>query len=94
VRDNLRELPESPTRVDEITSRLSLALADDLSARRVKDSVALMSFTIRRAEPSDYEAARQVYAGPKAIWGTLQSPFSSLEQWRKRMAEPPEGLVS
>ena len=53
-----------------------------------------MSFTIRRAEPSDYEAVRQVYAGPKAIWGTLQSPFSSLEQWRKRMAEPPEGLVS
>ena len=94
MRDNLRELPESPTRVDEITSRLSLALADDLSARRVKDSVALMSSTIRRAEPSDYEAVRQVYAGPKAIWGTLQSPFSSLEQWRKRMAEPPEGLVS
>jgi len=53
-----------------------------------------MSFTIRRAEPSDYEAVRRVYAGPKAIWGTLQSPFSSLEQWRKRMAEPPEGLVS
>jgi L-phenylalanine/L-methionine N-acetyltransferase len=53
-----------------------------------------MSFTIRRAEPGDYEAVRQVYAGPKAIWGTLQSPFSSLEQWRKRMAEPPEGLVS
>jgi hypothetical protein len=24
-----------------------------------------MSFTIRRAEPSDYEAVRQVYAGPQ-----------------------------
>lgn len=53
-----------------------------------------MTFTIRRTEPSDYEAVQQIYAGPKAIWGTLQSPFSSLEQWRKRLAEPPEGLVS
>jgi putative acetyltransferase len=53
-----------------------------------------MTFTIRRAEPSDYEAVQQIFSGPKAIWGTLQSPFSSVEQWRKRLAEPPEGLVS
>ena len=53
-----------------------------------------MIFTIRRAEPSDYEAVQQIFSGPKAIWGTLQSPFSSVEQWRKRLAEPPEGLVS
>src|SRR5262249_32795303 len=53
-----------------------------------------MTFTIRRAELSDYEAVQQIFSGPKAIWGTLQSPFSSVEQWRKRLAEPPEGLVS
>jgi L-phenylalanine/L-methionine N-acetyltransferase len=53
-----------------------------------------MTFTIRRAEPSDYEAVQQIYAGPKAIWGRLQLPFSSIEQWRKRLAEPTEGLVS
>ena len=53
-----------------------------------------MSFTIRRAEPSDYEAVRQVFAGPKAVWGTLQLPFSSVEQWRKLLAEPPEGYFS
>jgi L-phenylalanine/L-methionine N-acetyltransferase len=53
-----------------------------------------MSFTIRRAEPSDYEAVRQVFAGPKAVWGTLQLPFSSVEQWRKRLTEPPEGYFS
>jgi L-phenylalanine/L-methionine N-acetyltransferase len=53
-----------------------------------------MNFTIRRAEPSDYEGVRQVFAGPKAVWGTLQLPFSSLEQWRKRLAEPPEGYFS
>src|SRR5262249_57996197 len=53
-----------------------------------------MIFTSRRAEPSDYEAVQQIFSGPKAIWGTLQSPSSSVEQWRKRLAEPPEGLVS
>ena len=53
-----------------------------------------MTFTIRRAEPSDYEAVQQIFSGPKAIWGTLQSPFSSVEQWRKRLAEPPEGYFS
>ena len=53
-----------------------------------------MTFTIRRTKPSDYEAIQQIYAGPKAVWGTLQVPFPSLEQWRKRLADPPEGLVS
>src|SRR5262245_6447219 len=52
-----------------------------------------MTFIIRRTEPSDYEAVQQIFSGPKAIWGTLQSPFSSVEQWGKRLAEPPEGLV-
>lgn len=53
-----------------------------------------MTLTIRRTEPSDYEAVRQVFAGPKAVWGTLQLPFSSVEQWRKRLAEPPEDYFS
>ncbi len=50
-----------------------------------------MTITIRRAEPGDYEAVRRIYEGPKAVWGTLQLPFSSAETWRKRIAEPPEG---
>jgi L-phenylalanine/L-methionine N-acetyltransferase len=53
-----------------------------------------MTLTIRRTEPSDYEAVRQVFAGPKAVWGTLQLPFSTVEQWRKRLAEPPEDYFS
>jgi putative acetyltransferase len=48
--------------------------------------------SIRRAEPGDYEAMRQIMAGPRAIWGTLQLPFPSAESWRKRLAEPPEGF--
>jgi putative acetyltransferase len=53
-----------------------------------------MAITIRRTEPSDYEAIQRILAGPKAVWGTLQLPFPSLEQWRKRLTEPPEGLYS
>ena len=53
-----------------------------------------MTIVVRRAEPSDYTAVCAVYAGANAIWGTLQLPFPSVEQWRKRLAEPGEGLVS
>lgn len=53
-----------------------------------------MSIIIRHAEPGDYEAICKVFAGPKAIWGTLQLPFPSAELWRKRLAEPGEGVVS
>ena len=53
-----------------------------------------MTISIRRTEPSDYESIARVLAGPKAVWGTLQLPFPSVEIWRKRVAEPPEGLIS
>ena len=51
-------------------------------------------FVIRRAEASDAEAVSRIFSGPKAIRGTLQLPFPSAESWRKRLAEPPEGLFS
>jgi len=52
------------------------------------------SISIRHSEPNDYEALHRIFSGPKAIWGTLQLPFPSLEQWRKRLAEPPDGFFS
>jgi L-phenylalanine/L-methionine N-acetyltransferase len=48
-------------------------------------------FTIRRAEPTDAEAMRKIYEYPNVIRGTLQLPFPSAENWRKRLAEPPDG---
>jgi len=53
-----------------------------------------MNLTIRRAEPSDYEAIAKIFACPKVVWGTLQVPFPSVEAWRKRLAEPAEGFYS
>jgi len=51
-----------------------------------------MNIVIRRSEPNDYEAVRQVFAGPRAVWGTFQLPFASAEGWRKRLAESPESF--
>ncbi|MFN8384298.1 MAG: GNAT family N-acetyltransferase [Anaerolineales bacterium] len=53
-----------------------------------------ITFTIRRAEPSDAEGMRQIFSGSKAMRGTLQLPFPSAEMWRKRLAEPADGTFS
>ena len=49
-----------------------------------------MRIEIRRVEPGDYKAVQRVHAQPKAIWGTLQLPFPSEEDWRKRLSEAGE----
>jgi L-phenylalanine/L-methionine N-acetyltransferase len=51
-------------------------------------------FTIRRAEASDAEALQRVYSMPNVIRGTLQLPFPSVETWRKRLGEPPDGTFN
>ena len=53
-----------------------------------------MTATIRSTEPGDYEAMQRIFASPGVVQGTLQLPFPSVEQWRKRLAEPTEGLFS
>jgi putative acetyltransferase len=51
-----------------------------------------MMITIRRVEPTDFEALQRLYSGQRVIWGTAQLPYPSVEMWRKRLAEPPEGI--
>lgn len=46
---------------------------------------------IRRAEPEDYEAWAAVFEGATAQSETLQVPYPSRDQWRKRLAETPPG---
>ena len=53
-----------------------------------------MEITVRHAEPEDYESMHRIFSGPKAVAGTLQLPLPSAEAWRRRLAEPPEGLYS
>ena len=47
------------------------------------------AITIRRATVSDAEAIQATFATPKAMAGTLQLPFPSLEKWRKWLADSP-----
>ena len=53
-----------------------------------------MPITIRHIEPSDYEALQKIFSCPRVVWGVLQMPYPSAEMWRKKLAEPPEGLYS
>jgi putative acetyltransferase len=46
---------------------------------------------IRRAEPDDYVSVYEMFSCPRVFAGTLQLPYPSLEEWRKRIAAPPEG---
>src|SRR5512143_2298311 len=55
--------------------------------------VATAKFKIRRLQTSDYAAVYKLFTGSRAVWGTLQLPFPSLEIWRERLAEPPEGSI-
>ncbi|MFO1325608.1 MAG: GNAT family N-acetyltransferase [Burkholderiales bacterium] len=45
------------------------------------------TIAVRRAEPSDADAMRAIFASPKAQAGTLQLPLPSVEMWRKRLAD-------
>lgn len=47
---------------------------------------------IRRATPDDAEAIQRIFDGPRAVWGTLQIPYTSLESRRKRLAEMVPGV--
>jgi len=45
------------------------------------------AITVRRAELRDAEALCVTFSSPKAIGGTLQLPYPSVDTWRKRLAE-------
>lgn len=46
---------------------------------------------IRRAEPDDCSAIREIFSSRKVFAGTLQLPYPSREQWRQRLSEPGDG---
>lgn len=57
-------------------------------------SVRRSPVVVRRAELSDAEAIHATFLGPKAIAGTLQIPYPSLDLWRKRLGEfPPDDYM-
>ena len=45
---------------------------------------------IRRAEPDDYSGIHEIFCSLKVVPGTLQLPYPSREDWRRRLIETPE----
>ena len=50
--------------------------------------------TIRRAEPDDSPALYEMFKSPKLYANTLQLPYPSREQWRRRLSEPGDGTYN
>ena len=46
---------------------------------------------IRRATADDAAALVRLFSAPRAMWGTLQVPYTSEEARRRRLADAPEG---
>jgi putative acetyltransferase len=53
-----------------------------------------MDLEIRRAEPSDAKAIKEIYECPNAYSNTLQLPHPSLELWEKRISNIPDNVYS
>jgi len=49
---------------------------------------------IRRTEPDDYSAYYEIFCGAGVFPGTLQLPYPSREEWRRKIAEPNDGTYS
>lgn len=54
----------------------------------------MADITVRHAEPGDYRALHAIFTHPKAVWGTAQLPYPSVESWRKKLENPPTGFYS
>lgn len=48
--------------------------------------------TIRAYQTDDWRDVVEVWQQPQVIWGTLQMPYQSLDDLRRRLDNPPEGL--
>jgi len=49
--------------------------------------------TIRALEPGDWQEVAVLMGLTKVRWGTLRLPFTSREQWRKKIENPPDGMT-
>jgi putative acetyltransferase len=48
--------------------------------------------TIRAFRRDDWQDVTELWQQPEVIWGTLQMPYQSLDDLRRRLENPPEGL--
>ncbi len=53
-----------------------------------------MEILIRRSEPDDARAVKEIYECQNAYFGTLQLPHPSIEHWEQRISKSPENVYS
>lgn len=53
-----------------------------------------LELTLRCSTPADAGALAELYNGERARAGTLQVPYQSVEQWQKKLIDPPPDRVS
>src|SRR5512136_3290499 len=51
-----------------------------------------MSVTVRAFQMDDWQDVAELWRQPKVIWGTMQLPYQSLDDIRRRLENPPERL--
>ena len=51
-----------------------------------------LNVTIRAFQMDDWRDIAELWRQPEVIWGTLQLPFQSLDDLRRRLEAPPEGM--
>jgi putative acetyltransferase len=63
---------------------MSRRTARERVKRAAKEAGMGEEISVRALEPEDMAAVAEIFNQPKAIWGTLQTPFTSLEARKKR----------
>lgn len=53
-----------------------------------------MDVKIRRSEPSDARAIKEIFECEAAYSGTLQLPYPSLAMWESRLSNVPDNVYS
>ena len=51
-----------------------------------------ISVTIRAFQMDDWQDVAELWRQPEVIWGTMQLPYQSLDDIRRRLENPPERL--
>ena len=60
----------------------------------MKKNIQKKDIKIRHAELDDLQSIHEIYSCTKAFSGTLQLPYPSLELWRQRLSNIPDGTYN
>jgi putative acetyltransferase len=52
------------------------------------------SIVVRRTQPDDAPAFAATLAGSRAVWGTMQVPFPSVSEWRRKLESNRDDVIS